>query len=55
MGFKEIVEAVGQVGFPIVVATYLMIFLTRTFDKLLERFDRIEQKIEELRKEMKKK
>ncbi|MDI6792831.1 MAG: hypothetical protein QME81_08210, partial [bacterium] len=52
--FKEIIEAIGQVGFPIAIATYLVICLTKTLDKLSGRLDRIEQKIEELRKEMSK-
>lgn len=42
MDFKEVIKAVGQVGFPIAIATYLVIFLTKTFDKLSGRLDRIE-------------
>jgi hypothetical protein len=39
--FDEVVKLVGQVGFPIVVAGYLMIRMERTLRQLVSQIERL--------------
>ncbi|MFQ5901212.1 MAG: hypothetical protein ACE5IH_06620 [Thermodesulfobacteriota bacterium] len=52
--YKEIIEAIGQVGFPIAVATYLIIFLTKIFTRLIDKIEKIEKALEDIKEEPKK-
>ena len=51
MSFDALIKAVGQVGFPIAVAVYLLLFATKVMVKGLERIEKkIDQILEELAK-----
>jgi len=48
VGFKEIISAIRDVGFPVAIAAYLVVFFSRFTWRLVDRVEEMNRKLDKI-------